>query len=378
MARAVPPANVDDLVNYVFLPSKLPQSAAAIPIDSDLRLLESTSAALKDFARGLPTAAHNTAVDRLAEAFISARRVYGSADYISADNLRKSLKALADSDSVSNRIPLHICAQNAGLVISRASELVTFQTFELSPKNKDVMSTAGRLNRIFPGCAISIDTNTFSKLDFLTTLANALAKMSIQAVPGTQPQSKKKGQKEDEERDTTNPGIITELLFAGFLRSMGTVPTATTILKHTRDDVLWENAKGPWRRSPMWLLIRVTMQLTLSQEGPDGNAIYKECIVFIHSVILKHYLARSSTSSDMLSCMNANIVRRLQKLSSQPTELLHARRGIQDTLGASHRALMQHMDASQGTKNLTLSGLSSLDFNKDTFISLPQVNEYIL
>jgi hypothetical protein len=374
---ALPAVNVEDIINNVFLPPQLPQSADAIPSDSDTRMLELTSAALKEFSRGLPAVAHRAAVDGLAEAFISSRGVYGLINCISTDNLRKTLKALGDTDRLTHRLALHISAQNAGVIISRAGSVVTFEAFELSALNEKVMTTAGRLDRTFPRSTVLIDIETFRNADFLTTLSSTLAKMSIQAVPGMQPQSQKSDQKHDELRDSTHPGIVTELLFAGFLRALGASSSATTIVKHSREEVLWKNAKDPWKRSPMWLLIRVTMQLTLSRHGPDGIAIYKECMVFIHSAVLKQALAHS-ISSDRLSCMNAKIIRRLQKLSSQAAALRHTRRAIQDVLAESHRVLLQRMDASQGTKDLVLSGLASLDFNKDSFVSLPHLDEYIL
>ncbi|SMR57643.1 unnamed protein product [Zymoseptoria tritici ST99CH_3D1] len=367
-------ASLDDVINHVFLPPKLPQSAESIPADSDLHLLKVTSAALRELALRLPTVAHGIALDRLASTFDSSFSAYGDSDVISAAALCRTLKKLAECAYGS--IVIHVRAQNAAVTITTTGDVVLLEAFELSATNEKVMSTAGRLIRSFPGCAVSVKTDVFRDPGFQNTLANTLAKMSIQAVSGVQPQSLKSGQKHDEERDTTHPGIVTELLFGGFLRSVGTAASVVPILKHTRDDVLWKHAKGPWRRSPMWLLIRVTMQLALSRDFPDGNLLYKECVVYIHNFILKQAISQS-LHSNMLYCMSAKIVRRLQKLPNQPPALMHAREEIQDTLSSSHNAMQQRMKSAQATKDLKLSKLSSLNFDQDVLMDLPEIDEYI-
>ncbi|SMY26080.1 unnamed protein product [Zymoseptoria tritici ST99CH_1A5] len=367
-------ASLDDVINHVFLPPKLPQSAESIPADSDLHLLKVTSAALRELALRLPTVAHGIALDRLASTFDSSSSAYGGPDVISASSLFSTLKKLAEC--ASGGLIIHVHAQNAAVTITKTGDAALFEAFELSATNENVMSTAGRLVRAFPGCAVSVKTDVFRDPDFQITLANTLAKMSIQPVPGMQPQSRKDGEKHDEARDTTHPGIVTELLLAGFLRSVGTAASVVPILKHTRDDVLWKKAEGPWRRSPIWLLIRVTMQLALSRDFPDGNLLYKECVVYIHNFILKQAISQS-LHSNMLYCMSAKIVRRLQKLPNQPPALMHAREEIQDTLSSSHNAMQQRMKSAQATKDLNLSKLSSLNFAQDVVMALPEIDEYI-
>ena len=86
--------------------------------------------------------------------------------------------------------------------------------------------------------------------DLRKTIAQTLSRMSYQKVQGQQPQARKKGVLHDKERDTAHPGIVTEV-YAGFLRAGGHDLQVHTILKNTREEVLWSNTLNPWRRSPM-------------------------------------------------------------------------------------------------------------------------------
>jgi hypothetical protein len=50
-------------------------------------------------------------------------------------------------------------------------------------------------------------------------------------------------------RDTVYPKLVTEML-TGILRGVGQPAHVSRIHKRTRDDVLWNDALKPWRRSP--------------------------------------------------------------------------------------------------------------------------------
>lgn len=60
---------------------------------------------------------------------------------------------------------------------------------------------------------------------------------------------------------------------------------AHNIWKHTREDVLWNNNLLPWRRSPLWLLIRTTMQLQFARI--TSAKLYKAAIVNILTRVLQ-------------------------------------------------------------------------------------------
>jgi hypothetical protein len=202
-------------------------------------------------------------------------------------------------------------AQNAAIIMHHDQNAILFEFFELSPLNEAVMNTEGRLLRWFPASCISMPMEKFKEDGLRSTLAQTIAKMSRQEVAEFKPKAVKAGDEHIEERDTTDPRLVTDFL-ATVLSALGeTVPTSR-IWKNTREEVLWKDAKLPWRRSPLWLLSRVTLQVVFSRLTPCGT-LYKEFMVFLMSYILQAAHAHDMPS-DTLYCMIAKISRRLIKL----------------------------------------------------------------
>jgi hypothetical protein len=146
------------------------------------------------------------------------------------------------NSSKGGTIPLHLRAQNCGVLISKEDTSVHFEAFELSPLNESVITTKGRLQRSFPGPAFSVERNVFGQAAFLETTAQTLAKMSHQAAIGTTPQVRKAGRMHNEDRDTVHPKMVTEL-FAAFLRSVGEPVEVSRLWKNTREEVMWKDSK---------------------------------------------------------------------------------------------------------------------------------------
>lgn len=116
-------------------------------------------------------------------------------------------------------------------------DTIYFESFELSPRNESNMKTRGRLRRSFPGSAFAVSQSTFDENGFQASLAQAIAKMSLQAAPDMQPKVKKAGQQHEENRDTTDPKLVTEHLMS-FLRAAGKPAQVSAIWKNTREDVI--------------------------------------------------------------------------------------------------------------------------------------------
>ena len=172
------------------------------------------------------------------------------------------------------------------------------------------MSTQGRLQRRFPGSAVLIPLSVFDDEDFQSAIVDAISKMSHQEVAEMKPKVKKAGERHIEERDTTDPSIVTDLL-ATILSSVGDSILAPALVKKTREQVCWKDAKVPWRRSPLWLLVRVTIQTIMSRANEES--LYKQFMIFLMASILKATDALP-VSSEVLYCMVAKISGRLQKL----------------------------------------------------------------
>ncbi|KAI1337558.1 hypothetical protein F5Y15DRAFT_147782 [Xylariaceae sp. FL0016] len=217
-------------------------------------------------------------------------------------------------------VPLHVHAQNAGIIFSKVGDSIHVELFELSPLNEDVMSIKGRLIRSFPGSAVAIPLCEFEKTDLQDTIAKTLEKMSFQGVHGTKPEIRKAGDTHGEIRDTTDPKMVTQLLLA-FLISIGKPIGVQAIQKKTRDDVLWKNAKLPWHRSPMWLLLRVSLHLHFSRRQDAAKVsmdTYKDFMVFFATYVLDRSLEHK-LSCELLFVLSAKLSRRSLKMTSHGT-----------------------------------------------------------
>ncbi|KAK3110708.1 hypothetical protein LTR53_014728 [Teratosphaeriaceae sp. CCFEE 6253] len=351
------------LINHVFLPPELPQSSDGVAFDTLLGVTTESLAAYKLL---------RTDQEATLEASI---RMTSSMRYTHIEEFideKKLAELLHDLPRQGGAILLYISSQNAGMIISRFSDLgsdlaVRFEAFELSPRNKAVYQEAGRLHRSFPGSAIDIDFKIFAETGLIDTVAYTLAKMSHQAALGMQPQARKAGTSLDEDRDTTHPGTISEF-FMGFLSATGHPAEVNTISKNTREEVLWRDARSPWRRSPVWILLRVALQLNLPRD------LYKEFIVFMMSRVIddsrNQYL-----SCDLRYAMMAKVARRVFKLPSPCNA--NVVRQIQNTLQDTTAALEKQWLRLQTRPPLDLSGLAELHFEKDGFTTLPALDTYL-
>jgi len=153
----------------------------------------------------------------------------------------------------------------------------------------------------------------------LSTLATVLARLSSNLMDEATPVSKKGGEEHYEARDTTSPRFITEAL-AGVIRA--TPPNShvdidtTYVQKRLDDHVLWKSAFKPWRRSSMWLVIRVAMQTTLKQWEVEGAQGYKAFQAVLMASILDRVTSNNSDKfpCDLISAMNTKLAKRLCKM----------------------------------------------------------------
>jgi hypothetical protein len=124
--------------------------------------------------------------------------------------------------------------------------------------------------------------------DFRKSISGPIAKLTTQKAPGSQPQVRKNNKMMDEERDTTHPGMVTDFIM-NVITAWGEPTDVKRITKYTREEVLWFDTLNPWRRSPLWLLVRVTLQLLFVRKTHDSlheDSLYKAFMVFVLSQLL--------------------------------------------------------------------------------------------
>lgn len=152
------------------------------------------------------------------------------------------------------------------------------------------------------------------------------------------------------------------------------------IQKHSREEVLWENAKLPWHRSPLWLLVRVTMQLLFhrsdSADGSIGVQGYKLFILHLLATVLDKALSQG-TPLDLAHCMSAKISRRMLKLESDDGHpgISFVKAVLEKTRVYMSQKWLAVQD--RNAKNLNLARLSRLNFGKDVTLSLPELDAHL-
>ena len=172
---------------------------------------------------------------------------------------------------------------------------------------------------------------------------------------------------------------MTELFVMGLLAPVGIPVAASHIQKNTRDEVMLRDSLLPWRRSPLWLLTRVVMQLEcgrLCSSTATSDNLYKTFMVFLMSRVL-HMAQAQGLPSDILYIMMAKIARRLRKLNSCVSEL--ACTAVQQSLSNAKRSVdakWTHLTSHSGP-SYNFSSFATINFEQDTAFDLPALDRHL-
>jgi hypothetical protein len=171
--------------------------------------------------------------------------------------------------------------------------------------------------------------------------------------------------------ESVHPRYISELL-VGILRGFGQPAFVGRIMKRIGDEVLaWDETHEPWRRSPLWLILRVTLQSSL----PASSNIYKLFILFFHAHLLRNCVRRDFPS-ELLYAMRVKMARRFSKLGHAVSH--HIYEFVHDTAKETESLLSKRWTSFQ-----TMGSISpplkpgELDFVADTQISLDKSYDYL-
>ncbi|KAF2447904.1 hypothetical protein P171DRAFT_518926 [Karstenula rhodostoma CBS 690.94] len=374
-------STIEFLIRHTVLPPKLPPANDAEPADERV-LLTCTIAALRELRNNISHAepvlvqGFDSPISAIAS-LLDSRNVEGN---IAEEQLVKSLRTLATTHDPA-AVPLQVKAQNAGILIRRLEDNIVFEVFELSPKDEEVMTTKGRLVRCFPNHACSIHSNRLLEDGLMEALAHHIAKLSCTEVPEFSFGGGKTGTNYTASSTPTHPGLVTEYLVS-VLSALGTATPTIHIQKHTREDVIFSSTGPPWRRSPLWLLIRVVLQLELSRsiDLPQlATAMYKAAIATILSTILDQ-ANREQIDPELLHVSCVKLARRLRKMKSIPGDLYQiCANPIQSILVGVHRKLddswSEAMDSTH--PDIDTSVLSTLRLENDTVLNMTQLDRFL-
>lgn len=138
--------------------------------------------------------------------------------------------------------------------------------------------------------------------------------------------TRKAGVEITEERDTTDPAMITQLLMP-LLESLGESLQVEKFQKRVRDDINIEvqsktGSTLPFRRHPFWLILRVAVQrhLILSMGYHSGRALYKSLIAIVLAQLMTSVVGQLKPELTLM--LRAKLCRRLAKLEQEKAQRL--------------------------------------------------------
>ncbi|PPQ73450.1 hypothetical protein CVT26_010200 [Gymnopilus dilepis] len=304
------------MLNHVFLPPKLPQADDS-KLEHDIALCEFSYRASVDFQGLLPEDQQQqwSSIVRMLEMLLE------STIRLDRATLQQDILNLDEGDVIA----LRIRAQNAALIIRRRKDAMTFESFEVQPLPGAVMQTEGKLICTYPGPAVELPLEIAQDPSFVENLASFLVQMDVDDLPDAQPTTVKAKSKVIESRSTAHPRYITQLL-SMILLGIGKEAEVDRIAKRIADDVCWQDARDPWRRSPLWLVIRVAIQTTAA-----SREIYKLFMIFLQMKLLRLFL-KYDVSSELLFVTRAKTSRRVYKLGDAAEPLLDSMKALSEDI----------------------------------------------
>ncbi|KAA8907564.1 hypothetical protein FN846DRAFT_906594 [Sphaerosporella brunnea] len=359
-------AEMKYLIEHIFLPPQLPQDDKGNrPVRDGRLLLLLFDASSKYYS--LMEGQEKEQLYTVCKMLLSLQDIaFRNQTGLSADKLQEKMLNMKHGDVIA----LHVTKQNAGVILRHSGDRLLIEMFEVSPTTKEVMKTTGRLVCSYPGPVISIDLDTAQDSSFAHNFATTLERLDCETLPQAIPITQKANSKVPEIRDTADPMFVTRMI-GGILRGLGdAIPSETgRIQKNIRDDVLWDSAKAPWRRSPFWLVLRVAMQTTLQRD------IYKSLMVYFMAAVLEK--ARDMQwDNDTLAIMNMKLARRVFKAQDRLPEFVKQRvREALTNVGQYSQEQWQNIQADDGPKGEWRP--KELSLRADTNLSLNNSKGYI-
>lgn len=207
-------------------------------------------------------------------------------------------------------LALHIRAQNAGLIMRKRKNVMLYEIFEVSPPPDAVMQVEGSLVCSYPGPALEVPLHDAQNHHFAEQLASFLVHMDSDYIEDSLPFATKAGSSVPETRSTPHPRYISQLL-SMILLATGREAQIARVTKRVADDSICSGHGGnPWRRSPLWLVLRVAIQTTA-----ESRDMYKAFMVFFQTRLLQLFLEQDF-SADRLHSARVKTISRAYKLGA--------------------------------------------------------------
>ncbi|KAJ6533684.1 hypothetical protein B0H19DRAFT_1272325 [Mycena capillaripes] len=353
------------LINHLFLPLQLPQQEDNSP-QADHALCTRVIREAISFRGTLVSPDENRRWDVVTRMLQQLERTQQSMD---------GLSELIGNMHIGDSMVIPIAAQNAAVILRKLREHTVVECFEVDPPNSEIMAAIGRVVCLYPHAAIGVSNTTFENPAFRRELASFLSHMAVEVLPDSEAFTRKAGTQVSEYRDSASGHYIVHLLPAilrGYAGSFAADVYRTR--KHVRNEILWKSARAPWRRNPLWLVIRVAIQSTLRQDSVSTDTLYKSFMVYLMTQILRTAV-ENALSSELLFCMRAKISRRVEKLSNISSELYGIAAGASRVATAILEGRWNTIRLEQAKSSYWAP--AELDLERDTHLSLPHSKDYI-
>ncbi|KAF3275888.1 hypothetical protein TWF970_006499 [Orbilia oligospora] len=341
-------ANLDFLIHNIILPPKVPQERPDDLRKKDFGLLRFVAEVAQSYAKSLGNQGCGIEVEKAANALDRMVKIHNP-----HLNFQSQIRAEVRSLKPGDAFGVHIVEQNAGITFRRIGNSLQLETFEVSTPQNVPVACKGRLQCNYPGPTTIIPWEITEDSSFLDQMSEFLHHMtSEQFTSETLSKSRKGGNTLNETRSSPSPEYIISL-FTGMMRAVGKEirPDAQVITKSIRDECNWNNANLPWRRSGMWLVIRVALQTTISDEQ------YKLLILEVIRTLLDQAILRNHDSY-AISCISKKLARRCQKMKDKVPPAPLAR--IMETTERGSALLKKRWEKIAAESSRTISWSSEL------------------
>ncbi|KAF8729325.1 hypothetical protein RHS02_07821, partial [Rhizoctonia solani] len=347
------------VVYNVFLPPKLPQEEKGETLQRsvDLEIIHSVIRAAREYSTNSGAKDKWHKIDQMLQNL-----------YRYTEDPPTQARISDDMKGMGPQV-LYIRAQNVGIIIRKQVEYTTFEVFEAQAVAEEIMSTTGKIVRYFPGPAVQIPNSVSENHDFINEVANILSRMNKEALREAQITRPKN---DKDVSGTIHPNYFVQY-FLGFLRGIGATFDPPQITKRLADEILWLDARKPWRRSPIWLIVRVALQTSL-----ESTIEYKHFMLYYHATIISECNKRDDISSDLLYAMRMKAARRLYKVGDTAPQFLIS--VVKDTAKATQDLLQKRWKTIQAAQAQALKqdqSFASCEFDSDTNQTLPNSRGYL-
>ncbi|KAI5273021.1 hypothetical protein E4T47_03715 [Aureobasidium subglaciale] len=301
---AVSAEDIQDLINHIVLPPKLPHEEDKQPVKIEENLLSIAQDVISSMRD------RSSSVWMVVRSMLLQLKTIRLADRLQQDVLEQKLSQISPGGCIA----LHLKAHNCSLIIRRTdTETIIFECFEVAACSQATMSATGRLVREFPGCAFSWSSAMFFDHYFLTQFSTFLCRLQAEPVDYVSMSRVEGHNRAPKDWNSASPEFVTGCLMA-MLRANGSSEQVTPSRKHIRDDILAKQIRIPWRRSSFWLFLRVSVLRALDSqlEASKAQHEYKKFMIQVVAKLL-HLVLDMQPTPDNIAMVHSKLARRVFK-----------------------------------------------------------------